>query len=642
MTQKEALIISLVCIIFSMLAVVQPQTVKVNHDKCTVNLIAPKRRLKHSLQDIKIKTLEKQLTLLRTEVNALNQILQKTTHKPPDILTGQEYGKEKTINVENIYYDTKQDNSRSFDWNEELPTKEYIMRLTVSFFNQKFSRLKKEIVTMVQEYLNGDVKEHNHAKINKRDTNQFTSDDFEFMNLADSFEPEYTYDNDFPHRHHESALDRQLNKLTRIIERELNQYKHDVSKEEPAVSNELPETRSQNVVQSDSQFGLSIEKIFDMLRNEVRNALQQQSRNVKITLNKHLDSVETKMTQILTLMEGMKSSYDQKFKNLLPTAISNGNKRIEQIETDIASLEAGITSLRGNIISDPIIRDQLQQIHVQLQQELSKTIQPVESELQDLQDRTERNTRLYGTTESSLQNFKADMREKVHFMEINITKLEIGLKNINSSVTLDQKERTDSEAREQEQKVQDTILFVQEIKAEWPFIWTNITNLGEICNSTTADTKFVMNNIQADIDTLDQNQTSITSQINGFRISLDKLSTRINRIKQVNIKLALEYDEWVEYDFKHTLGHSSCYGGKKYIKKTQFSVGRYVGVLLCSKKRYKIYLSNDISETFLDIGDSKNFGEDHCEFVGALRSRKIKVGRATHRFRRIQGKLYYA
>ena len=655
MTHKEVSLISFLSFIFLVLELVQAKTVKFNHEILHI----PYKMTKHSAQEKKIETLENELALLRTEVKALNGKLNRIiTNTPFNMVHDQEIRQEETDKEVNID-ETTQAYPESFEQNEDEPTEEIIMKLTTSFLKERFSTFKEEVLEELHEYLEEKIKEtpyfktieqkmaqtpwtfdHSEGKRLKRKrraTNSFPPTDTDYMNPDESFEPEIVYDNDFQHGHFESALDRQLNKLTRMIESELNQYKQNIDTENSAANNELPETRSENIVQSDGHFGLSIEKIFDMLRNEVRNSLQQQSRNVKLTLNKHLDSVETKMTQILTLMEGMKASYDRKFKNLLPVAISNGNKRIEQIETDLASLEAGITSLRGNIISDPVIRDNLEQMHFKLQQEISKAMQPVESEIQALQERSDRNTLEQDTTETALQNFKASMREKVHLMKINITNIANGLKYINASV-FDQKEIDDADAAQEEARIKETTNFIEEIRSEWPRIWTNITTVEETCSASMEDTKLVINNIQEDMDQMNDNQTAIKSQMDEFRNSLDNLLTRINKMKQINIKLALEYDEWVEYDFKHTLGHSSCYGGEKYIKKTQFKVGKYVGVLLCSSERYKIFLSNDIEETFLDIGDSKKFGEDHCEFVGAEWTSKIKVGMSPHWFRRMPGK----
>ena len=507
-------------------------------------------------------------------------------------------------------------------------------RLMTSYIQENFGQLKNEIVNEIHQKLRKDLDRETNVRRKKRAIDTPDSGGFQNMGSADI---RNTYDNDFHHVPGESPLDRQLKKLTKIIEAELNEYKINIDNEVSAVNNELPES-IKSIVQADGSFGLSIEKIFDMLREEVSTSLQRQSRNVKLTLNKHLDSVETKMTQILTLMEGMKHTYDKKFNNLLPTAISNGNKRIEQIETDIATLESGISSLRDNVISDPNIQDQLQQIEDKLQEKIAKEVQPIRRSIHQLRERVQTNSRQHGVTETSLQNFKADMREKTHYLELDITKLGDEVKDMNQTVKANVKKSKSCEV--EKAKLMDAVTFVDEIRLELPSIWSNITNIEEICRTNLKDAKLSINTIVADVDKLTQNQTEITSSVEDFKSSLVELSNRIERMKQVNIKLALEYDEWVEYNFKHTLGQSACLGGKKYIKKTNYNIGKYVGVLLCSRRKYKIYLSDNIGETFLDIGDSRNFGEDHCEFVGGTRSAKVVVGKSTNWFRRMKGILF--
>ncbi|XP_075719865.1 fibronectin type III domain-containing protein 1 [Rhinoderma darwinii] len=69
---------------------------------------------------------------------------------------------------------------------------------------------------------------------------------------------------------------------------------------------------------------------------------------------------------------------------------------------------------------------------------------------------------------------------------------------------------------------------------------------------------------------------------------------------------------WIPYVFKHDSGYSGCHG-KQYVKRTWYR--KFVGVILCNSLRYKIYLSENLRDTFYTIGDSWGRGEDHCQFV---------------------------
>ncbi|XP_066867211.1 fibronectin type III domain-containing protein 1 isoform X1 [Kogia breviceps] len=69
---------------------------------------------------------------------------------------------------------------------------------------------------------------------------------------------------------------------------------------------------------------------------------------------------------------------------------------------------------------------------------------------------------------------------------------------------------------------------------------------------------------------------------------------------------------WIPFAFKHDPGYTECHG-RQYVKRTWYR--KFVGVVLCNSLRYKIYLSDNLKDTFYSIGDSWGRGEDHCQFV---------------------------
>ncbi|XP_077005514.1 fibronectin type III domain-containing protein 1 [Tamandua tetradactyla] len=69
---------------------------------------------------------------------------------------------------------------------------------------------------------------------------------------------------------------------------------------------------------------------------------------------------------------------------------------------------------------------------------------------------------------------------------------------------------------------------------------------------------------------------------------------------------------WIPFSFKHDPGYTDCHG-RQYVKRTWYR--KFVGVVLCNSLRYKIYLSDNLKDTFYSIGDSWGRGEDHCQFV---------------------------
>ncbi|XP_033619172.1 fibronectin type III domain-containing protein 1 isoform X2 [Fukomys damarensis] len=69
---------------------------------------------------------------------------------------------------------------------------------------------------------------------------------------------------------------------------------------------------------------------------------------------------------------------------------------------------------------------------------------------------------------------------------------------------------------------------------------------------------------------------------------------------------------WIPFAFKYDPGYTDCHG-RQYVKRTWYK--KFVGVVLCNSLRYKIYLSDNLKDTFYSIGDSWGRGEDHCQFV---------------------------
>ncbi|XP_033114474.1 uncharacterized protein LOC117114948 isoform X3 [Anneissia japonica] len=84
-------------------------------------------------------------------------------------------------------------------------------------------------------------------------------------------------------------------------------------------------------------------------------------------------------------------------------------------------------------------------------------------------------------------------------------------------------------------------------------------------------------------------------------------------------------DTWTSFEFISEDNWNGCLGGRRYTKPTGLNVGAYVGVVLCSSRRYKIFISEAPHETYLNVADSRGYGQDHCQFVGALKDGKFRI-----------------
>ncbi len=76
--------------------------------------------------------------------------------------------------------------------------------------------------------------------------------------------------------------------------------------------------------------------------------------------------------------------------------------------------------------------------------------------------------------------------------------------------------------------------------------------------------------------------------------------------------------EWLEIDFLigGTNVVNACIAGAKYIKRSDFDPGLWVGAQLCSNSRYKLFLASSAGGTYWEIADQSGNGQDHCELIG--------------------------
>jgi hypothetical protein len=70
---------------------------------------------------------------------------------------------------------------------------------------------------------------------------------------------------------------------------------------------------------------------------------------------------------------------------------------------------------------------------------------------------------------------------------------------------------------------------------------------------------------------------------------------------------------WEAFDFVMFAAPTSC-NGAKYVREFP-AYQLWVGAILCSPTRYKLFLSSAKNGTFHQIGDFAGHGQDHCELV---------------------------
>ncbi len=85
------------------------------------------------------------------------------------------------------------------------------------------------------------------------------------------------------------------------------------------------------------------------------------------------------------------------------------------------------------------------------------------------------------------------------------------------------------------------------------------------------------------------------------------------------------YKTWTAVNFITTGTNivNGCPGGTEYIKQSDFNPLLYVGAMLCSADRYKLFLAFSPGGPYYEIGDGSDNGQDHCELIGGTNTTGI-------------------
>ena len=72
---------------------------------------------------------------------------------------------------------------------------------------------------------------------------------------------------------------------------------------------------------------------------------------------------------------------------------------------------------------------------------------------------------------------------------------------------------------------------------------------------------------------------------------------------------------WEAYDFSYHPAPTSC-TAERYVRLMP-GYELWVGAILCDSEQYKLFLAEEKTGTFYQIGDFAGHGQDHCELVNA-------------------------
>ncbi|XP_060556407.1 uncharacterized protein LOC132717041 [Ruditapes philippinarum] len=647
MLLRYIMVFSKMAIVLCTVAVKDPQ------DNCMVSLMVPKESLKTVCTggsdyqtDQKLKSVESQLNSIRHDIGRINVRLTYTLNHGRD---NGEISKrlEKLENsVTNIQTNLtrERDTDRVKEVVVETFNRKRIVRLIKSTLRKEMGEMKEEIKRDIhyefRQQLKHDIRNelNSYMSQNSKFLDEFNTEIL--LNRAGGYDSKRDYDPSSKVEKH-NTKEMANNNKRHVMER------YDTT--DSAFNNELPEKPQSKIFQSDSEStkDLDIKDAIVILNSEVKKHLDKQTSKVKEIVGQHLNQTQVKLNK---LSENFDKKLDSKYVDVFKDnkGYQDISGRIEQMEHAIETLGNGLSSLlHDNMLSGEIKRTfELEKVAMEnrLLSKLSSESYPIKLEIENLKNQTisvsnliQATSKSARQTQFSLQIFNATVKHKHYNLERSIKQMTEQINKLNETLNPDYEDTFDFGQALNEIDIQNAVDFVHKMKDTWPSVLHNITSLVQ---DHKKDFDFIQEgfeHITYKFSDVYKNQTECLNKIDKVNRDIKEIQENIVYNERIKTEDALDKNQWAQFNFNHTFSRSGCYGGKKYVKKTGYDVGIYVGVVLCSEKRYKIYLSDSLNGTFLNIGDTIQNGEDHCEFVGASKNSPVKLGKGATDFSRIPG-----
>lgn len=273
------------------------------------------------------------------------------------------------------------------------------------------------------------------------------------------------------------------------------------------------------------------------------------------------------------------------------------------------------------------IQPQLDDLKTNIVQTLRNTfdsnIAQIEQKLA-MQDKKFNNSNIFlNTMKSTLQSLDNYSRSSFSTIDGHINRLENHIRLINKTQGLD---------NDLYLRLEDVEIRFDDLEMTQNFADSKMDTLKDNSAQIERDTGTKFRELQQEINILSHQLSGIPSlnvtvQILDAKCNslIGKVTTVENTVSTLFIKQKLQSGEWMNYNFTYSSVNVKCFG-RQYVKRNpqcSGTIGRFVGVSLCSDRRYKIFLGNSLEEDFLDIGDTFGHGNDHCEFVGGMEENAV-------------------
>ncbi|BFZ16267.1 hypothetical protein BsWGS_19306 [Bradybaena similaris] len=305
-------------------------------------------------------------------------------------------------------------------------------------------------------------------------------------------------------------------------------------------------------------------------------------------------------------------------------SLSNGFQDSFSKLDKIKSLETLLYEVKKNITSEPLT---VSAIEVE---EQSKKLKKLE--------------RLVGVYQQSLDRYrnetKQENREVRDSLEKEANAMKVMMKTLQSDVTT----TLSSEISRQNNTIMNRIQEITDLFRQYDenliVLQLDMSNAMKTLSNMASRADRDMEKVQQELNQLAERQRNFRKRLEHLDQSQGSLAhdlnTTVNEVASLKMDVRLSLDEWIPYKFEFDPSRTECFGDQ-YVKRTKYSKARFVGVVLCTSKRYKIFLSTSLQSKFLNIGDSNGMGHDHCEFVGGTGSSLVTLSEHKSTYEAVQG-----
>ncbi|BFZ05325.1 hypothetical protein BsWGS_08363 [Bradybaena similaris] len=414
----------------------------------------------------------------------------------------------------------------------------------------------------------------------------------------------------------------------------LTSMEQDVSS---SASSRISQTSEPDANSTVTQFeNKDTEKATNKHLDQCYNKINEMERRLRKEIT---DVLYTPLAEVVRLVEKLKVDTGEqilKLDNKCEQANKQSTLHITELQNSVHATQQDLQSVYEDVHESTAKLDKVNQLE-EVISDLIKNITTnsrTESDLENEEQgkRIKKLERLMGVYQQSLQHYRNETKHEYREMRVSLDKETNALKlftkalqnNINETVTYEMTTFNNSynkrlqDINEQIRAQEDALLHVQ----------MDIEKAEKMLESKQQRSDHDYDDMQETINHVVLKQKDFTKKLENIEQFQDNINEKINAygkdIVSLQIESRLNTDEWLPLTFEFDSSRTECFGDQ-YVKRTNYTKAKYVGVVLCSETRYKIFLSSSLNGTFMNVGDASGMGEDHCEFVGASRDAPAKL-----------------